>query len=312
MAGVAWAALAVACSSPDEDVPDPPNQFPAFVNGGGAGGAPPQTETGGNLPQGVAGTAPVAAGGAAGAPVAAGGAAGSAGATGAAGAAPTGSGLALVPNQDGFMFGTSNALGIQGAFYTAADTGGSTIAPTAFTGEVDPMTGEVCVSGSGAAVGLDPATMMPAYSTTWGAVVGFNLAQPNDPATGAPSMVAQPFNRAVPNAGTLSGFSFTLTPGPSGSPPPVANLRFKTTFPSAPGSTAASTQEFCTPMSSLVPAGNVYTVSINQQTLECWAPGGMPFSANELLSVQWQIVTNETAAVPFDFCISNLQAIVTP
>jgi hypothetical protein len=316
LAGVACVALAAACSSPDDDDPGAP---PVILPGGGqvgggaggTGGAPPlaQGGTGGapsNLGQG--GTGGLAQGGTGGAPAA--------GGTG--GAPAAGTGLDLVPNADGFVFANTNAAGIQGAFFTAADPGGSTIAPAAFTGTV--TNGDVCVSGTAAQIPANP-DEDPAvagdefeYGTTWGTIVGLNLSQPNDPTTGAPSMVAQPFNRAVAGQGTLGGFVFTLT---GTQIPPAASIRFKTTFPSAPGSTTASTQEFCLPLTAAQPApnaagGTTYTATINSQTAECWNAGGVAFSSAELLSLQLQIVTSTTAAVPFNFCISDLRAITTP
>jgi hypothetical protein len=318
LAGVACVALAAACSSPDDDEPGAP---PLVVPGGGAqvgggaggtGGAPPLATGGtGGAPGGLGqgGTGSLAQGGTGGAP-----------AGGAGGAPAAGTGLDLIPNADGFVFANTNAVGVQGAFFTAADPGGSTIAPAAFTGTV--ANGDVCVSGTAALIppnpDEDPAVAGDEfeYGTTWGTIVGLNLSQPNDAATGAPSMIAQPFNRAVAGQGTLNGFTFTLTPGPgapaTGAIPPAASIRFKTTFPSAPGSATASTQEFCLPLSAATVAGSTYTVSINSQTAECWNAGGAPFSSAQLLSLQLQIVTSTAAAVPFNFCLSDLKAVVTP
>lgn len=307
LAGVACVALAAACSSPDDDEPSgPPTGLPPIANAGaggtgGTGGAPPLANggTGGNPSNlGQGGTGSLAQGGTGGAPAA--------GGTG--GAPATGAGNLIKADANGFVLATSNGLGIQGAFYASADTGGSTITPAAFTGAVDATTGAICVEGSGAIVAPDPAT--PGgflYSTTWGAIVGFNLSQPNDPATGAPSTIAQAYNPVRPGVGTVSGFTFNLT----GTLPPAGALRFKTTFPSAPGGTTASTEEYCYPIPATTP-GTPVTVGFTQQTAECWEPAGAPFTSRELLSVQWQIVTNTATAVPFDFCIENLTAVVTP
>ncbi|MET0411545.1 MAG: hypothetical protein ABW217_09620 [Polyangiaceae bacterium] len=315
LAGVACVALAAACSSPDDDEPGAPPAIPpagAGQTGGGAGGtggAPPLANGGtGGAPSGLGqgGTGPLAQGGTGGAP-----------AGGAGGAPAAGTGLDLIPNADGFVFANTNAVGVQGAFFTAADTGGSTIAPAAFTGTV--TNGDVCVSGTAALIppnpDEDPAVVGDEfeYGTTWGTIVGLNLSQPNDAMTGAPSMIPQPFNRAVAGQGTVNGFSFTLT---GTQIPPAASIRFKTTFPSAPGSTTASPQEFCLPLAVAQPApgaaGTTYTATINSQTAECWNPGGVAFSSAQLLSLQLQIVTSTTAAVPFNFCIADLKAITTP
>lgn len=315
LAGAACVALVAACSSPDDEEGAPPTTIPGGAGQvgtglGGTGGAPPvaQGGTGGASPNlGQGGTGPLAQGGTGGAP---------SGGTG--GAPAAGTGLDLVPDPNGFVFANTNALGIQGAFYTAADTGGSTILPATFTGTI--TNGDVCVNGTAAAIPPNPAED-PAvagdeflYSQTWGTILGLNLLQPNDAATGAPSMVAQPFNRAVAGQGTLAGFTFTLT---GTQIPPAASIRFKTTFPSAAGSTTASTQEFCLALSAAQPApnaagGTTYTATINSQTAECWNPGGVAFSNAQLLSLQLQIVTSTTAATPFNFCLTDLKAIATP
>jgi hypothetical protein len=267
---------------------------------------------GGSTNLGTGGTAALGAGGSAGAP--------GAGGTAAAPPAGAGTGTDLIPNADGFVFANTNGLGIQGAFFTAADTGGSTIAPAAFTGTV--VNGDVCVSGTAAAIPPNPAEDPTVvgdeflYSQAWGTIVGLNLSQPNDATTGAPSMTPVAFKRAVAGMGTLAGFTFTLTPGPAGTVPPTippaASIRFKTTFPAAPGGTTASTTEFCLPLTLATPTGNTYTATINSQTAECWNAGGMPFNNTELLSLQLQIVTNTTAPVPFNFCVSDLKAVVVP
>jgi hypothetical protein len=218
--------------------------------------------------------------------------------------------LDIKPNADGFVSATTNGVGIQGAFYTASDAAGtppgtSSIMPPNFQASVNAA-GEICVSGSGAQIPPDPADPMPAMPTTflysqyWGAVVGLNLSQPNDPVSGMPNPMPQPWNPATPS-GTVTGFSFTLT---GTGIPAGADLRFKTTFP--------GTGEFCLPFSEIVPAGGVYTARIASQRANCWEAGGMPFTPGPLLSVQWQIVTKTMTPTPFNFCIGNLKALIGP
>jgi hypothetical protein len=307
LAGVTSVALAAACSSPSEDSPKgPPTGFPGG-NLGGSGGAPPvvgagnggtgQTQgLGGNTGLGTGGTGTALGNG--GSP-----------ALGMGGSAAVGMPgmLDIKPNADGFVLASTNGVGIQGAFYTSSDAAGtppgtSTIQPATFAAAVNATTGEICVQGSGAQIAAGPpdALGMPTflYSQYWGAVVGLNLSQPNDPVTGMPNPLPQPWNPVTPS-GTVTGFSFTLT---GTGIPAGTDLRFKTTFP--------GTGEFCLPFSEIVPAGGVYTARIASQRANCWEAGGMPFTPGPLLSVQWQIVTKTTAPTPFNFCIGNLKALI--
>jgi hypothetical protein len=89
---------------------------------------------------------------------------------------------------DGWVSCTSNAAGVEGAFFTFGDEIESTIMPTSFTGS------EVCVSGT---VGqLDAGTYL-----VWGAGLGFNF---NDEAA---------WNATAAGA---SGVSFNITELPTG------------------------------------------------------------------------------------------------
>jgi hypothetical protein len=312
LAGVTWVALAAACSSPSDDGPNsgPPAPPGGLGQGGSAGSGAIGAGNGGTGQQGIGGSGTGLGAGGTGTALGQGGGTGLG--MGGTGAVVGGSGLDIKPNADGFVSGTTNGLGIQGAFYTASDAAGtppgtSTITPANFVGAVNATTGEICVSGSGAAIAETP-TSTPAmpdylYSQYWGAVVGLNLSQPNDPVTGMPSMVAQPWNPVTP-AGTVSGFSFTIT---GTGIPAGADLRFKTTFPGMVAGT-----EYCVPFSTLVPAGNVYTVAVTQQTANCWTGTGAPFTPGPLLSLQWQIVTKPIMATPFNFCIGNLKAVIGP
>jgi len=317
LAGFGLVALAAAaCSSPSEDGPGAaPGGIPGGGFGQGNGGAGQvATGNGGSQAQTNGGTGNLAtANGGTGTALGMGGSA-AAGAAG-AGAMPGGAGLDIKPNLDGFVSGATNGIGVQGAFYTAKDPGtaavpGSAITPASFA-TVVPTTGEICVQGTAAKVALaavQPDPLVPAYDYTnyWGAVVGLNLSQPNDPVSGMPSMTPVAWNTQT-TAGKVTGFSFTLT-GPM--IPAGANLRFKTTFPDATG--AASTQQFCVGFDKLMAVGGTYTVPLSTQTLECWNPAGAPFTNPTLLSLQWQVVTNVMNPVPFNFCVSNVKALIGP
>lgn len=235
---------------------------------------------------GSGGAAPVAAGGTGGAPVAAAGSGGAGGAGGAGGGStviPTGEGFALSPT-NGWIAGTTNAVGIQGSFFPlsdVADGGSTTIAPASF----EAVTGPICISGTASQV------VGTAYDVYWGGGVGLNLADPGM-GNGEPG----PWNR-----GTVVGFRYTLT-GPT--IPPATALRFQAEFPGKdPG----------TPYCAEVAAtnGTPVTTLFSQITEACYAAGGAVLPATVgLTAIQWQVATNTTAPTPFDFCITDLTAIV--
>ena len=60
-------------------------------------------------------------------------------------------------------------------------------------------------------------------------------------------------------------------------------------------------------------ADNVQTTTqtmFSQVTQGCWAAGGQALPAADLLTIQWSIIPSETVATPFNFCVSNIQAII--
>jgi len=237
-------------------------------------------------------------------PVATGGTGGAPGATGAAGAGaggapatgvmiPVGTGNAITPAA-GHVAGTTNGAGIQGDFYTFGDftktpPGTTTIAPATFA----MATGAgICVSGSASQLLTDPGAAAPNYGRYYGGGVGFNLA---DPGGGAGP---QPWTR-----GKVVGFSYNIT----GTTIPAGQLRFGVNF--YEGSTIHGDPPYC---KNIVMGANTVMLSTDV-TSACYTPGGPGLDPAALLqSLQWQVVTVATAATPFNFCIENLTAIVSP
>lgn len=290
VAGLIWAG----CSAPAEEVEDAPTlPPPGYTNAAGTTGNQPVASAGagGTAPitpppaAGAGGTAPVAAGGSAGAPVASGGAGGGGGAAPAD--VPIGTGLALIPQADGWIPGASNGLGIQGAFFAASDADANA---TGTTLEFDTATtpGTVCASGSLAAV------VDADFETYWGGSVGLNLHQVIPP-TGGDALPASAWSRATP-AGNVTGFSYTIT---ANGGTPLPNLRFTVDYV---GKAAADT--YCR---DAIQAST--STQFSQVIQSCWTAGGAVLPAADLLSIQFSIVSGD-APVPFDFCISNLQAVV--
>jgi hypothetical protein len=52
------------------------------------------------------------------------------------------------------------------------------------------------------------------------------------------------------------------------------------------------------------------TVAFADTTLDCWETGGAAPAAAGIISVKWQVVTDEMMSYPFDFCITDMA--VTP
>ena len=249
-------------------------------NNGAAGGpvVPPGTAGAGNSPGGG------------GAPPAGAGASSTAGAAG-TGVAPEG--VPIVP-MDGWVDAASNSLGIVGAFYAYADD-------TSKMSQVGTFVGATgCMSGTAAQV-IDPCTIAPTandcFGTYWGAAMGLNLNQPKDPATMMGVKDPLPFD-----ASALKGFYFEL----SGDMIPASkSLRFKV---------ENATGEFCTPPTKKVTFGpNQF--EFKDLIAECWhttdpANATAETAQSALIKISWAVVTSKDAAVPYNFCVSNIRALL--
>jgi hypothetical protein len=229
---------------------------------------------------------------------------GGSGSGGSAGTGVPSEGVPLTPDAGGWVDGMSNTLGIQGAMFAYADDTTKmsmmgTCPPTAtcetpFTVNAGPPAA-ICIQGAAAKVDMMCTPVAPAtdcYGTYWGAAIGLNLNQPIDPAT---EMGADPMPFDAVAAG-IKGFAFDITG--DGVPGPGA-LRFK--IEDANG-------EYCTTSSTPVALGpNTFT--LDQLVTECWTTGGTPSPATGLLKIAWQVVTNASSEVPFNFCVSNVRAV---
>jgi hypothetical protein len=185
---------------------------------------------------------------------------------------------------NGWIAGTTNAVGIQGSFFPlsdAADGGTTTITPASF----EAVTGPICVSGTASQV------IGEAYGTYWGGGVGLNLADPGM-GNGEPG----PWPR-----GTVVGFRYTLT---GATIPPATSLRFQVDYPGKDPGTP-----YCAEVAAT--AGTPVTTLFSGITEACYAPGGavLPPTVG-ITSIQWQVATNTTAPTPFNFCITDLTAVV--
>lgn len=208
-------------------------------------------------------------------------------------------GVPLDP-MNGWVDGASNSLMIQGALFPFGDaTSKMGMEPLDFS-----MSGTMaCFKGTAAKVDMASTACttkmftppaMDCYGEYWGAAIGLNLNQTIDETT---MMGSTP---AAYDASAIKGFSFTIA---GASVPGTASLRFK--VENAAG-------EYCNPAAKPIKAGD-NTVLLSDLISACWkpvagAPTGESAKAN-LIKIAWQVVTNDKATVPFDFCVSNIRAI---
>jgi hypothetical protein len=207
-----------------------------------------------------------------------------------------------LPIMDGWV-DASMAIGIQGAIFAYGD-------PTSKMGWMDKtlMGTQACLAGTAAKVDMTApacATMMftpPAtdcYGEFWGAAIGLNLNQPIDMTT---MKGVDPPLTFDAGAKAITGFAFEI----SGTTVPTS-LRFKV---------ENSTGEFCNigPVKAVMKGPNSFKFSELHE--KCYQPKDTALKnptaetgkAN-LVKIAWQVVTNTTAAVPFDYCVSNIRAL---
>jgi len=205
-------------------------------------------------------------------------------------------GVPLTP-VDGWIDGASNVLNIQGALFAASD-------PTTMMGFSSDLAGlNACMAGTAAKVDMAsdvcvtkmfPPPATDCYGYFWGAELALNLNQPLDPVTMA---------SATPiafNASALKGFAFDITgstvPGPG-------SLRFQI---------ETSDRVFCNPPSTKIKVGS-NVVLFSDLLTRCFAVSDSSVSAetakSAFIRISWNVVTNASATVPFDFCVSNIRAL---
>jgi hypothetical protein len=198
-------------------------------------------------------------------------------------------GTPLTP-MNGWVDGTSNDLGIQGALFEYAD---SFSAVNLMANVAGPP---ACLKGTAAKVEMGCQIVPPAtdcYGTYWGAALGLNLNQPIDPATNMGVDPPLPYDA---EAHGITGFAFMVT----GTTIPLG-MRFKVENDST---------EFCTPSAKTLKSGpNALYFNGTDLVSECWTTGGMPAPRTGLIKIAWHVVTNASAAIPFDFCIEDIRVL---
>ena len=187
-----------------------------------------------------------------------------------------GEGLELViepgaDTQSAWIDGGSNCVGIQGALYPSVDEVGSSLTIT----ETD---GQVCVSGTATRV------LSGNFDDYWGARLVVQLNNDGTGAVGSYDAVAHGVN----------GFEFTLSGGtiPEELRPVLFNF--------------GSATQYC----KRVCASGPQSILLDEAIANCWegVSTATP-TGSSLERIEFLIPSNETANVPFNFCISGLTAI---
>jgi len=223
--------------------------------------------------------------------------AGSGGAAGVAGSEETGGsssepdGVLLTP-ADGWVAGTSNTLRIQGAIFPYAD-------PVATLSLISDFTGaNACIKGTAPKVDLSctPDPGSDCYGKYFGSGIGLYLDQPLDDTTDPPTALSPVAYDASP----LKGFSFELT---GNAVPGIRALRFGVFTADA---------EFCEINYNFKVGVN--TVLFSEMHAACYGPAGTAQTAetvqSALIRIGWHVMTNPATAFDYDFCISNIRALL--
>jgi hypothetical protein len=201
------------------------------------------------------------------------------------------SGAVWLEPADGWVDGASNSLGIQGAMFAAGDVFSYGTLVSDFRGS------RACMSG--AAVQVDLTCQAPpggdCFGLHYGAFIGLNL---NQPRAGTDAGEPQPFDISA-----ITGFAFDVE-----GPLVPSLVRFEL-------ETDQTDQDalYCEPTLSGEPASGHREVRIEELTQRCYAGGRRGEAATTVkeraLRLRWHVVTNDTGDVPFDFCVTNVQAL---
>jgi len=196
-------------------------------------------------------------------------------------------------------------LHVQGIVFAEADSHTAETMTSNLARPVDRSAVDACIQGVAAKVDLlsvpcTARTFTPpasdCFSEYWGAKIGMQLNQAQDTGEGG---VPEPFD-----ASALKGFSFEI----GGALVPLRSaLRFQV---------EAAGRMFCSSgVVKIVPGTN--RVLFDQLVEDCFRytdPNEMRPTAEEvqsqLLEVSWHVLTNNNLEVPFDFCVSNVRALL--
>ncbi len=197
----------------------------------------------------------------------------------------SGAGTAIIPDPTGWVQADTNAVGIQGAWYSYNDCNDSpadcTLNHLPPEGPFDNIDGRMCTSGTTAIVAEEAE-----FSTKWGAGIALDL---NGVGGGSTKM---PYDAA---ANGVSGFGFTIefnTPG-----------AVRVNLPTPATEVASHFTE--------ISAAGEHKIMWADVAQGSWIkpPDRVDLDPSSILSIQFQVPSKMGEAVSFDFCISNLTAL---
>jgi len=205
------------------------------------------------------------------------------GSTSSGGSTASGNSVPITPDPTGWVEGSTNVAGIQGAWYSYNDCttspGDCTMNQIPVEGSFDNVGGKMCTSGNTAAV----ADQME-FSLKWGAGIGLDLNN-----SGGADAMKMPYDAS---AHGVVGFSFTI----SGTD--ATGLRFNITSVAA-----GDNSHFVSA------AMGENTVMFSDAMQGSWVTTKTPLDTTQLLAIQFQIPSVLNQSVAFDFCVENLAAL---
>jgi hypothetical protein len=240
--------------------------------------------------------------------------------------------MPITPDPSGYVAPTSNAVGIQGAWYGYGDCWGTNGAPfgdcenkgnhpqSACSAITFPLAATPDDAGEGGAVAtftqMTPGTMClsgtaakvigtpPDYTNMFGIGIGLDFNNQGG--------VKMPYSAT---ANHVTGFSFHL------SGVPAAGIRVE--IPSSPADPTGNAWAMTSAGSVTIKADGDYIADLTTMVSDphhlgpSFTPAAgttqQPFDATKIASIQFHVATSTTAAVPVtNMCVSNFQAIVGP
>jgi hypothetical protein len=198
------------------------------------------------------------------------------------GAQSGGSGCLLKPNTDGWIDVASNGAHVQGSVFTY-QSAGSTISP--LTSTTTPFSnagdGKLCVKGSAAKVlNMD-------FAMYYGAGLAFDLCQ----------------------ASASAPTKYTLAQCPLGNG--LGGIRFKLSGSSIPSELRVSFHEANRDQSSYVLAKAGANEALFKDGKVVYDKNAPPVNVGNIDSVHFTIPTNELDVVPFDFCVEQIELVMS-
>jgi hypothetical protein len=222
-------------------------------------------------------------------------------------------GILLVADGDGHFDG-SNAAGVIGSWWATGDDYGMNNLPGAGTCPADGFPETACsvlnaptpgtyfrpdASGRGMCTSGVSAQVIPdgdgklAYSSIWGNIIGFNPANPGTLADGA--TLVGPYD--APAHG-ITGFAFDIDAVPLGG-------HLRVTFQTVGTENNAAYWGGATGDLSPVTAPGHYEIRWPQVGGPFYLTNPPPFDPTMLTGITFQVVSNSSGPVPFNFCVNN-------